>query len=89
MSATQKWRKCLEATKKGSGLSGNIQDPIETTETSLLMTNNETSETEDGKQVENQNNVELSGRGKGASKTSRRKFECYWRERGLTSEKPF
>ena len=58
MAATQKWLHYLEAIEKESAFSDNFQDPVETTETSLLMTNNETSETEDGKQVENQNNVE-------------------------------
>ena len=58
LSASKKWLNYLEAIEKGSALSDNVQDPVETTETSLMMTNNETSETEDGKQVENQNNVE-------------------------------
>ena len=58
LSASQKWLNYLEAIEKGSALSDNVQDPVETTETSLMMTNNETSEIEDGKQVENQNNVE-------------------------------
>ena len=36
----------MEAVEKGSAHSDNVQDPVETTETSLVMTNDETIETE-------------------------------------------
>ena len=48
----------MEAVEKGSAHLDNVQDPVETTEIPLRMTNNETIETEDGKQAEHQNSVE-------------------------------
>ena len=36
LSASQKWLNYLEAIEKGSALSDNVQDPVETTETSLI-----------------------------------------------------
>ena len=44
--------------KKGSALSGKIQNTVETTETSIMKTHIEASEIKVGKRAENQNNVE-------------------------------
>ena len=60
ISTIQKKLDYLEAVEKWSAHSDNVQDPAKTTETSLMMTNDETIETEDGKQAENQNSVEAN-----------------------------
>ena len=49
MSTTQKWLGYLESVEKRSAHSDNLRDPVETTETSIMMANDETIETENGK----------------------------------------
>ena len=60
ISTIQKKLDYLEAVERWSAHSDNVQDPVKTTETSLMMINDETIETEDGKQAENQNSVEAN-----------------------------